>query len=318
MTRLLLVTLASLALAPSAWAKTPPPTPPTLTPPPPPLRPPQVVPAAPQKGWLGVTLEPATPDEQRELGVTRPVPRVAMVFPNSPAQKIGVQVGDYILSIDGVNVMSMQDMINRVSTKAPGTVAALMVQRALNAPPEKLLAVLDLRLEGRDLLKSNWVGKPLPGSTLISAQKDGSVAIGGPATQGKIVLLDYFATWCGPCRAVMPALERLQATYGKDGLMVVGVSSETVEVMRGFLTRTPLKYTVAVEPTGALQRTLMVSALPTLFFVSKDGTVRDVLLGSGHDRELENLVRNELGLAPLPPPAPPPPPAAPPAPPPVR
>ena len=94
-----------------------------------------------------------------------------------------------------------------------------------------------------------------------------------PETQGKVVLIDFWATWCGPCRATIPELNDLQSRF-KDDLIVIGLSDESPETIRSFRQQTPMNYAVATDPTGSAKQTLGVEGIPNVFIVSTDGIIR--------------------------------------------
>jgi thiol-disulfide isomerase/thioredoxin len=100
--------------------------------------------------------------------------------------------------------------------------------------------------------------------------------------RGKVVLLNFWATWCGPCRAEIPYLVKIQHEYEDSGLRVVGINypPEEPEVLRKFATDFKLNYPVAIgtddiassfEGAGGI--------LPTTVVIDKDGRVRDHVKG---------------------------------------
>jgi thiol-disulfide isomerase/thioredoxin len=110
--------------------------------------------------------------------------------------------------------------------------------------------------------------------------------------QGKVVLLDFFATWCGPCRMEIPGLVALQQKYRDQGLRVVGITVEdAAPSVRKFYQIVPLNYPVAMadEKTPALYGG--IEGLPTTFLIGRDGRVYARLVGAVPASELELDVR---------------------------
>ncbi|MGH9948133.1 MAG: redoxin domain-containing protein [Pyrinomonadaceae bacterium] len=116
--------------------------------------------------------------------------------------------------------------------------------------------------------------------------------------KGKVVLLNMWATWCGPCRSEMPTLVRLQEEIGQDDLEIIGlnVDDESVELIKPFAEEMKLNYTL-VWPTPATQGDLMkiskFSGIPQSFIIDRDGYLRGVFRGANPAdvRKMDKLVR---------------------------
>ncbi|HWD40758.1 MAG TPA: TlpA disulfide reductase family protein [Fimbriimonas sp.] len=145
--------------------------------------------------------------------------------------------------------------------KAAASIASLVLCSALavaspNYPKKTLYAGIDLR--GHKAPKIQ-VGEWLKGAH--------------PATKGKVVLVDMWATWCPGCRELIPELNAWQKKFGKD-LVIIGVSGESAEKVRGFMQSQPMNYHVAVDPKQRMERAVKVEAIPQVLVISADGTVR--------------------------------------------
>jgi len=93
-----------------------------------------------------------------------------------------------------------------------------------------------------------------------------------PSTKGKFVLIDFWATWCGPCRKAIPELNEFQKKY-KDKLVVIGISDEPLDTVSRF--RSPkIKYFSAIDTQGRTKNELEVSGLPHVIILDPNRIVR--------------------------------------------
>ncbi len=100
--------------------------------------------------------------------------------------------------------------------------------------------------------------------------------------EGRVVLLNFWATWCGPCVREMPSLDRLQARLGDRALSVVAVSIDRagIEVIRPFAKRLGLTHLgLYHDPQGALFRAFGVTGLPATFLIGRDGGILGAYAG---------------------------------------
>jgi thiol-disulfide isomerase/thioredoxin len=93
-----------------------------------------------------------------------------------------------------------------------------------------------------------------------------------PDVAGKWVLVDFWATWCGPCRASIPHLNTLQDKF-KDKLVVIGLSSETEEEVKK-MEQPVIRYSVGVDPRGRTSQALEVTGIPHAILIDPSGIVR--------------------------------------------
>lgn len=98
--------------------------------------------------------------------------------------------------------------------------------------------------------------------------------------RGKVVLLNFWASWCPPCLREMPSLDRLRAKMtGRPFAIVALDSAETVEEVNAFLSKMQPGFTVLLDADGSNTRRWKVFALPTSFLLDAEGRVRYVLTG---------------------------------------
>lgn len=92
--------------------------------------------------------------------------------------------------------------------------------------------------------------------------------------RGKVVYLDYWASWCAPCRQSFPWMEQMQARYGERGFVVlaVNVDRERAEAQR-FLAASPAQFRIAYDPNGDTARLMKVKGMPSSFLIGRDGAI---------------------------------------------
>lgn len=150
---------------------------------------------------------------------------------------------------------------------------------------------------------SSAIGK----AVLISGATQSAVQKGSPAPdfeikypdgrkvrlsdlRGKAVLVNFWATWCPPCRAEVPEIQNAYEKYKAGGFVVVAVNvQESTSAVAKFMKEYGMTFTVAIDSSGAIGRLYRVSGIPASFFVDRDGIVREIFVGSLTSADLERL-----------------------------
>ncbi len=119
-----------------------------------------------------------------------------------------------------------------------------------------------------ELSAKDFQGKPLPKP--LGAEKYLEKA---PDRTGKVTVIDFWATWCPPCRMAMPKLDDLQKQQKAD-LVVIGISDEPESKVRSFIKQHPHSYPQAVDTTRAINSALGIQGIPHVVVLSSDGIIR--------------------------------------------
>lgn len=144
-----------------------------------------------------------------------------------------------------------------------------------------------------------WIGisATLPGgasSKLIPAPQKGFLApdfsletLDGKTVtlselRGKPILLNLWASWCGPCRLEMPAMEVVYQDYKDEGFIILALnvtSQDSVSAARNFVLELGLTFPILLDYTGSVSQLYQLRAFPTSFFIDRDGIIQEVVLG---------------------------------------
>jgi thiol-disulfide isomerase/thioredoxin len=125
----------------------------------------------------------------------------------------------------------------------------------------------------------------------------GAAALEGgppPATAGRVTLVDFWASWCDPCKASFPAYAQLQSDYRTSGLLIVAVSVDVdPDKFAAFVKRVAPPFPILRDATHQLVRQVQVPVMPTCYLLGRDGRVRFVHQGF-HGAESEREIRREI------------------------
>jgi peroxiredoxin len=239
------------------------------------------------RSWLGVELDKA--------GTVPRGVRVNHAIRSSPAWSGGIRDGDVIVRIENAVTARPDDVIRAIGAQAPGTqVRVVLLRGGVEVP---LTITLQPAPEGDELLRLDKVGSAAPATWKGLAAVSGSVPAGLAELRGRVVIVDFWATWCMACRMSTPKLTSWQAKFGAQGLSVIGITDDPVEQASEGVENFGMRYAaVASDESYATQRAFGVRALPTVFIIDKRGVIRDVSVGFDPRKEaqIEVLLRRLL------------------------
>lgn len=112
--------------------------------------------------------------------------------------------------------------------------------------------------------------------------------------RGDVILLNFWASWCGPCRQEMPLLDELQQRYQKLGFSVIGVNVDKDSALAAKMLRDiPVTFPVALDNQGTVSAEYDVSAMPTTVIIDRDGNMRFMHKGyqPGYEKTYEQQIK---------------------------
>ena len=115
--------------------------------------------------------------------------------------------------------------------------------------------------------------------------------------KGKTVYLDFWASWCGPCKQSFPWMNEMQTRYSDQGLRVVGINvDQKTDDAKNFLKDTPASFDVAFDASGKTPKTYAIKGMPTSVLIGPDGKVLSVHSGFKDEQraELEAQIKHAL------------------------
>lgn len=137
---------------------------------------------------------------------------------------------------------------------------------------------------------------PLNLAVVNAAGELGAERIDLASLRGHPVIIDFWATWCGPCRMMTPVLQRLHERFGARGLRVVGVNVDEngPAVVPGFRATYGITYPIVYDTNGEASQRWEVTGLPTLLILDKNGRVRYRHAGTTSEADLASAIEGLL------------------------
>ncbi|MDD5657296.1 MAG: TlpA disulfide reductase family protein [Elusimicrobia bacterium] len=154
------------------------------------------------------------------------------------------------------------------------------------------------RISGQRPEPAGSIGRGAPGFALQNVGKSGAERISLKQFRGRVVLLDFWSTLCGPCRAATPHVAELHRKYAAQGLVVIGIDvQESADKVKAYLKEKRVPYPVLLDSDARVANNYGVQAIPSFFIIDAKGAVIWQRVGLKDD--MEGRIREALGLGPL-------------------
>lgn len=231
-------------------------------------------------GWLGIGMEAS----KGKPGVV-----VTHVVHSSPAEKVGLVSGDRIVKLDGSDVKAPGEVSAPVAAKGAGKSVTIDVVRGTKTL--SFTMTLAPKPKPEQIFRMEMVGQKIALAPLTLVSGSGPTAY--PGLEGHVVVIDVFATWCGPCAQATPSIQALHAKYSAQGLTVLGLSDEEPATLSTWTAKMGVGYTIVSDPSDAAFREWGAPALPSSLVIDKHGVVREVDVGfdAASFKHLEQVVQ---------------------------
>ncbi len=143
------------------------------------------------------------------------------------------------------------------------------------------------------------VGKAAPALSLPALegapQLAGKLPVDLAALKGKVVVLDFWAPWCTPCKHEMPVLDKLAKKLGPDVVVLGVLVDPDLDGARAVLSRLQIGYPQVEDDRHAASRAFSVNVLPTLVVIDRNGTVRSYRTGVSPEEDVEDAIKRAMG-----------------------
>lgn len=227
--------------------------------------------------WLGLIYK-------KDLYENHLALRVSGVHPESGCLAAGVVSGDLVIGIDGKDLVNVAQLQNILKNAKVGSHVAIEIFREGKRIP--LTVTLTERPDDISSLTGSAIGSKIAkfGNNFYKNAEKRQEA-------PKATLLDFWATWCGPCRQTLPVLEKMYNKYSSQGLEVIGISSEQKNTLLSFYKKQHASpYPLYRDADQGLWRRYGIHAVPTLMLLDANGYIKRVWSGAPSFEMLEKLV----------------------------
>ena len=231
--------------------------------------------------WLGLSIKKTTYNNHLALDIMG-------VHPESGCFAVGVTTGDTLIGVNGQALTDMSQIQSAISSHKAGQKIKLEILRV--GKKRTVEASLTERPDDISSLTGSAIGSKIAefGKNFYKNSEKRKV-------KPKATLLDFWATWCGPCRKTLPVLANIYKKYGDKGLEVIGISNEGLSELNAFYSQIHASpYPLYRDASQDLWRRYGIRAVPTLMLLDKDGYIKQVWSGAPTEYMIEQLLKDVM------------------------
>jgi thiol-disulfide isomerase/thioredoxin len=208
---------------------------------------------------------------------------VQKVMPGSAAERSGLKPGDVILSVNKIEIRSPRQLFAEIQKYTAGTIVAIEYLR--HGRPQTLQVALGERLDTGSLLNEHAPEFTLP---LLNGKSTWKLS------KGKVVILDFWATWCSPCESVRQALEDFKQKHKSLEIEIAGITNEDMATVKTFYRNRNPPYAILIDAANDITLKYRVAGYPTLVVIDREGVVRFAGFASGGGLEEALKIAKDL------------------------
>ncbi len=237
--------------------------------------------------WLGILMKEETslPKSYQEQGYGYGL-KIEKVLPQSGAVEAGLITGDYIVGLNQKALQSKAQIKEQIQKAHGGEALHLRIGR------EGKIISAEVKLKGRPDDISDLVGSALGSRKPYLPEVYANSS--NVQSQPKLILLDFWATWCQPCRMTSKILDQVYSEYSKRGVEIIGISNENLALLKDFQKEHKVSYPLGNDASGRISKSYGVSQIPTLFLLDSDGYILQVWKGVPDSKALKAQLERQL------------------------
>ena len=231
--------------------------------------------------WLGLSYKKTQYENHLALDIVG-------VHPESGCFSAGIVSGDKLIGVEGKVLTDMSQLQAVMAGAKAGK--KVKVEVFHEGKKKSLTVALTERPDDISSLTGSAIGSKIAefGKNFYKNSEKRKV-------KPKATLLDFWATWCGPCRKTLPVLANIYKKYGDKGLEVIGISNEGLSELNAFYSQIHASpYPLYRDASQDLWRRYGIRAVPTLMLLDKDGYIKQVWSGAPTEYMIEQLLKDVM------------------------
>lgn len=237
------------------------------------------------RAWFGAVC--ASPESG--LGVL-----LERILPGSPADAAGLRAGAVVVSVDGAATTTPEAYVALIGASSPDSTIRLGLLDGSTVD-------VTLRQRPRELDDPGYLGRMMLGrallqQTFIDVTSEETVSL--VEGSAPLTVVDFWATWCGPCLVMEPAMTALRATVPDSQLRMLSISDEDPATLLAHHARSPIGWPSLRDPDGAFAASLWITSLPTWIVLNNEREVVFVAQGAHEFEAMVQFVTTTLAASP--------------------